>query len=59
VALVQVGHLAGEELDVGAAQAGPLHVDHHPPRLGRRRRDVPHPGPAGTLDHERAHATSF
>ena len=43
VALMQVGHLAGEHLDVGAADAGPLDVDHHLARLGDRcgnRRDV-------------------
>ena len=35
VALVEVGHLAGEELDVGAADADPFDVDD---RLARRRR---------------------
>ena len=35
VALVQVGHLAGEELHVGAAHTDPLDVDHD---LARRRR---------------------
>ncbi len=51
----QVRHLAGEELDVGAADAGPFHVDDDPagPRLGRG--DVPDLGLAGPSDDEGAH----
>jgi hypothetical protein len=46
VALSQVGHLAGEELDVGAAHAGPLDVDHGLAGRGHRVRDIGDRGPA-------------
>ena len=45
VALVQVGHLAGEELDVGAADADPLDVHHHLAGRSDRRCDVLHRRP--------------
>ena len=38
LAVVQIAHLAGEELDVGAADPDPLHVDHHLTGGGDRRR---------------------
>ena len=40
VALVQVRHLAGEELDVRAAEADPLDVEDHAADGGRRRLDI-------------------
>ena len=42
VTLVQVGHLAGEELDVGTADPDPVDVDHHLPGVRPAR-----PGPPG------------
>ena len=45
VALVQVGHLAGEELDVGAAHADPLDVDDDLARGRHRRGRRPAPRP--------------
>ena len=59
VALVQVGHLAGEELDVRAADADPLDVDDHltrpRPRSGRRPGRRPH---RGRGDDEGPHAVT-
>jgi len=40
VPLVEVGHLAGVELDVGAAHAGPLHVHHDVTSGSDRRLDI-------------------
>jgi hypothetical protein len=42
VARVQVRHLAGEELDVGAAHARPQDVDHDLAGSGDGRRHVDH-----------------
>ena len=55
VAVMQVGHLTGEELDVGATDTDPLDVDHHLARAGRRRRDVLHLALSGRGHHERSH----
>jgi hypothetical protein len=40
MSLVEVGHLAGEQLDVGAADPNPFHLDHDLTRAGHRRVDV-------------------
>jgi hypothetical protein len=40
VAIAEVLHLPGEELDVGPAQADPLHGDHDLPGGGDRRRHL-------------------
>jgi hypothetical protein len=40
--LLQVGHPSGEELDVRAADAGPVHVDDDLARTRRRRLDIKH-----------------
>ena len=56
VALVQVGHLAGEELHVGAADADPRRRRRRPaPAAGHRRRDLLDLGPPGAGDDEGAH----
>ena len=55
LAVVQVGHLAGEELDVGATDADPVDVDHDLARGGRRRRDVLRPRLSGRGHDERPH----
>ena len=39
---MQVGHVAGEELDVGPAYAGPLDIHHHLAGCGRRRLNLGH-----------------
>ena len=58
VALLQVSHLAGEELDVGAAHADPLDVDDHLPRPRPRVLDLGDLAPARAGDHERSHAAA-
>ena len=52
---MEIGHLAREELDVGAADAGSLDVDDD--LAGRRHRasDLLDPGRPGPGDHERPH----
>ena len=55
LAVVQVGHLAGEELHVGATDTDPLDVDHHLPRRGGRRSDVLHLVLSGRGDDECSH----
>ena len=52
---VQVGHLAGVELDVRAADARPLDVDDHLAGPGLRPRQLAHLRGAGARDHERPH----
>jgi hypothetical protein len=52
---VQVGHLAGEELRVGAAHPAPLDVDDDLARPGDRRRHVAYLGTPGTGDDEGTH----
>ena len=42
VPLMEVGHLAGVELDIGAADTGPLHVDDDLARCCGRRVDLLH-----------------
>ncbi len=39
---VEIGHLAGEELDIGAADSNPIDVDDDLPRAGYRCRHVLH-----------------
>ena len=56
VALVQVGHVAGEELDVGPAYAGPLDVHHHLAGCGHRWLDLGHGELARAGEYERSHA---
>jgi hypothetical protein len=51
---MQVGHPAGEELRVGAADAGLLDVDDDLPRGGRRRLDVADRPLPWSRDEERA-----
>jgi hypothetical protein len=58
VALLQVSHLAGKELDVGAAYADPLDVDNHLPRRWPRVLDLGDLAPARAGDHERSHAAA-
>jgi hypothetical protein len=53
--VVQIVHLAGVELDVGAADAPALHVDHDLARVDGRRRDVMDAGLARSGDDERLH----
>src|SRR6202035_1706592 len=55
VALMQVSHLTGEELDIGAAHADPLDVDDHLPPRRYRLADVGDLSPARTGDDERSH----
>jgi len=55
---VQVGHLAGVELDVGAADAHPLDVDDAFVRPGFRAGDLAHLRSAGSGDDERTHRHS-
>jgi hypothetical protein len=55
---VQVGHRAGEELDVGAAEPGALDIDDDLARACLGRVDVMHPGFARSGDDERAHASA-
>ena len=52
---VQVGHLARVELDVRAADTGPVDVDDHLAGPGLRPRQLAHLRDAGTGDHERPH----
>src|SRR6266536_2947598 len=55
VALVQVGHLAGEELDIGPADAGQLDVDDGLAGSGRGARDVRDDGLPRAGDDESSH----
>jgi hypothetical protein len=52
---VQVAHVAGEQLDVGAADAGPLDVHHHLPAGRGRRVHLPHFRLAGAGEDQGAH----
>ena len=58
VPLMQVRHLAGVELHVGAADPRPLDVDDDVARLGHRRVDLLHARFAGRGDHEGAHVSA-
>jgi hypothetical protein len=55
VALVQVGHLPGPELEVGAADAGPVDVDDDLTGPRDRVRNLQHGARAGRGDDERLH----
>ncbi len=59
VALMQVGHVAGEELNVGPAYPGPLDVHHHLAGRGYRRLDLGHGEVARAGEYERSHAPPF
>ena len=52
---VQVAHLAGEELHVGATDPDPVDVDHHLAGAGHRWIDVGHGGLVGSGQDEGAH----
>jgi hypothetical protein len=54
-ALLQILHLTGEELDIGAADADPLDIDHDLARSGNGRFDVDDGPLKGLIDHERTH----
>src|ERR1022692_437661 len=56
VALVQIRHLTGEELGIGAADPGALDVHHDITRSGRRRCDIHDRALARSGNHERPHA---
>ena len=58
VTLVQVGHLAGEELDVGAADADAMDVDDDLPGPRDRRLDLEHGRLVRCRDDERPHRIS-
>ena len=57
VPLLQVGHLAGEELDVGAADADPFDVDDDLAGGRHRGRHLLHPALARRILNVRAHAS--
>jgi hypothetical protein len=59
VTLVQVGHLTGEELDVGAADPDPLDVDDRLTRGRLRGRDLLHRALPRRGEHERPHDAGF
>ncbi|GAB3132219.1 hypothetical protein GCM10027161_07070 [Microbispora hainanensis] len=52
---MQIAHLAGEQLHVGAADADPLDVDDHLPGRGGGWIDVHDLGPAGAGDDQCPH----
>jgi hypothetical protein len=58
-AVLQVGHLAGEELGVRAAHTGAVHVHHHLARPGLGRRDVADLRPTRAGDHNARMSAKF
>src|SRR5262249_25641147 len=55
---VQVVHIAGEHLDVGAADAGPGDVDDDQAGAGHGVLDLADLGPRGSGEDERSHAAT-
>ncbi|GAA2070683.1 hypothetical protein GCM10009780_01940 [Actinomadura alba] len=55
MAVAQIGHLAGEELDVGAADTDTVHVDDDLAGFGDRHRDPLDATPARAVQDERPH----
>src|SRR5688500_4951586 len=58
VPLVEVLHLAGEELDVGAADPVAFHVDDRFPRPRHGRRNLLYGAAPGSVEHEGPHGRS-
>jgi hypothetical protein len=55
LALLEIGQLRGEQLDVSAADARPAHVHDQLPRAGDRRVHVLNRSRLRPVDHQRAH----
>jgi hypothetical protein len=55
LALFEIGQLRGEQLDVGAADAHPVHVHDQLPWARDRRVHVLNPSRLRPVDHQRAH----
>jgi hypothetical protein len=55
LALLEIGQLPGEKLDIGAADSHPVNIDHHLARTGNRHGDALNAGRLGALDNQGAH----
>jgi hypothetical protein len=55
VTIVEIGHFAAKELNVGATESHPLHVDDHEPTRRRRSRDLHHLAGVGLRQLNGAH----
>lgn len=59
LALVQIGHLPGVELGIGAADANPFDVDYYLAGIGSWRLNLIYPSVPRSIDHECAHRPSI